>query len=274
MSFGKSLIVQKNDDNNGKKDGDAGRALARAAGNKGSVATPQQPSTIVVKKIDEVLARKNTDGATMVFVIDATASREANWRDSQKAQAQMFNKAAGMGDMNLSVICHRNDDVEYLGTFANGAEAGSRMRDVSCIRGLTRLGKALSRALKIEKTPSAIIMVGDSCEDCQQDNHRQLFETAAELLRRGIKVYAVHDPHSGQNPRHGAEIYRKIADMTNGSFMTIDNPKDFADMCEAITVLEVGGLKKFQEMLAQGNSAAKKLVAGSSVPLLGPQRMK
>lgn len=274
MSFGKSLVVQNN---NGKDDGkkaDIGRTLAQAAKGGISYAAPQQASSVVTKKIEAVVAGRGRDGALMAFVIDATASREANWAASSKAQAQMFNKAAGMGGLGLSVICHRDNGVEYLGTFSNGGQAATAMEDFSCVAGKTRLGKALDRALKLEKTPSAVIMVGDSCEDCEVDNHRHLFATATELLRRGIKVYAVHDPHSDQDPRHGAEIYKKIAEMTNGSFMTIDNPKDFADVCEAIAVLEVGGLKKFQEMLAQGSSAAKKLAAGSTTPLLGGPRMK
>ncbi len=273
MSFGKSLVVRDKDGNDDKKPGDAGKALARVAGGTSVTSMPQQASTVVAKKMEQSLELKK-NGATIVFVIDATASREANWVASQTAQAKMFNKAAGMGDMHLSILCHRGDKVEYLGTFSNGTEAGARMKDVSCLSGHTRLGEALARSMSLEKTPSAIIMVGDSCQDCQADSHRRLFDMATEMLRKGIKVYAVHDPHSDDDPRHGAEIYKKVAEMTGGSFVTIDDGKDFANLCEAIVALEVGGAKKFQELVAQGNQAAKKLIAGSRTPLLGGPRGK
>lgn len=271
MSFGKSLVVQSESKSQTNKPADAGKALAKAGSSGAPLAVPKVASSAVVKKIQDAVDSKK-GGTVIAFAIDATASRSENWAASQIAQAKMFKKAASMGSMKLSIAFHRGSMVETLGTFSKGEDAAAAMANISCVSGSTKIEGTLSRCMNmnVEALPSSIIMVGDCCEDCHEDSqHTRLFDRTAELAQKNIKVYAVHDPHGGDNG-HGAEIYKKIAQITGGSFVSIDDDIDFANICEAIAVLEVGGLKKFQELIAQGNSAAKKLAAGGTRLLGGP----
>lgn len=64
-----------------------------------------KPSSRVSAVLDKIQARRR-----LIFIIDATGSREQAWDMASKLQAQMFHEAAKIGTLDVQLVYFRGVD--------------------------------------------------------------------------------------------------------------------------------------------------------------------
>jgi hypothetical protein len=197
----------------------------------------------------------------LTYVIDATDSRSGSWAEITKIQEKMFGQGA---EHKTRVICHRGNRVEDLGTFANGTQAASVMKEICTIGGGTQIADSLRRA----EGASCVIMIGD----CSEDDEAEVKASAEFLRDKGIKVFSIHDAlalpkgwkiEDEPNLLNGRKVYEKVAQITGGSCVNLDHNVNISGVLKAITAYDTGGADALRKLIASGDSAAKALADGN-----------
>ena len=216
-------------------------------------------NTVVAALKDEAAARKDLKG--IAFVIDATASREASWREAQATQSKMFDALKSVEELEVGIICHRGNSVNALGWFKDPVQAKQRMADVGCVSGQTMVVDSLRQAMAGHDghSPSSIIMVGD----CFEEGFDALTSVCREIKDKRIKLYAFLD---GNDPT-GANAFKLAAELTNGVFKRFGDDLSLTDLCVAAAVQDSGNAEAFRKLLASNHKGALAL-QGSTNRLL------
>src|SRR6478672_7822651 len=129
---------------------------------------PTHRSTRVEAFLNKVATSKR---ARVVFIVDATGSRQPAWDAACEVQGQMFTEAARLGTLEIQLV-------SFGGTGAaascrasrwttNAAELHSVMSRVSCLTGFTQYARAFAHVRKEhgQQPVSACVIVGDQCEE-------------------------------------------------------------------------------------------------------------
>jgi|GEM_PF-3325739 len=170
------------------------------------------------------------------FIIDATASREANWKEAQSIQARMFEKITGVGSLQLRLVHFGGDEITDHGWQTNASEVRSAMAGVECEGGSTQILDGLKIFLAdpdVAKTKS-IIIVGDSFEEPLAD----IEPLARELSAKGIKIYAFLD---GSEESTAGRAFKTLASTTGGIFSKFGKDMPLDDLCAGVALYSVGG---------------------------------
>jgi hypothetical protein len=127
------------------------------------------PSPEVAKLFAEMSARR----ARLVFVIDATASREEAWDAATTMQAAMFAEAAKLGALDVQLVYFGGDRLQATEWTSNPHTLSTTMRGIRCVSGQTQIEQALKhiRTENARQKIAAGIYVGDACEE----NPKNLF---------------------------------------------------------------------------------------------------
>jgi hypothetical protein len=174
----------------------------------------------------------------LMFAMDATASREATWREAARIQEQMFVETAGLGGLDVQLIYYRGlDECRASRWFSHTDGLLAAMRKVTCAAGQTQIGRVLGHA--VEETGKArlgaLVFVGD----CMEEDLDKLLVRAGQLGLLGVPVFLFHE---GQD--EGAEIaFIKIAKITNGACCRFDSssPQQLRALLSAVAVYAAGG---------------------------------
>lgn len=268
--------------NGGAAKGGLGGALARRDGSKPAVTGPEKANVTEIKKalnetqstsqaIANDQARDLAARCGVAFVVDATGSREYNWREAQSIQASMFDAIGDMQGKKMGVICHRGQVVESLGWFSEAKSAKNAMAAISCVGGQTRVCPSLETALNGTggKPPSAVILTGD----CFEESQASLEVVADRLARAKVPVYAFID---GTNSE-ATHAFQYLADKTGGVFKRFGEGLELQDLCVAATVLSLKGQQEFERLLKEGHKGAlalqdgikRKQLGSGNIPKLG-----
>lgn len=264
---GLSKALARTENNNTGSNGGLGGALAKRDGKTPAVVSPKTADVSALKnaydksqetaqRIAEANARELANSCGIAFVVDATASREANWREAQSIQANMFDALGNLEGKKIGIICHRGGSVENLGWFKSGDSAKSSMRDISCVGGHTRVCTSLENALQGTdgKKPSAIVLVGDYFEEEMSD----LYRIAARLKEKKVPVYAFIE---GGDP-DGNKAFQYVAETTGGVCKKFGQGLELRDLYVAAVVLSTQGKAAFDKLLQSGHKGALALDSG------------
>jgi hypothetical protein len=137
------------------------------------------------------LARRAQSAGRLAFVIDNTASRFLMWRKVQEIQRRMVHETRQFGRLSLRVIHFGGNEVSaYPEMWTESAdEIAAYMDGISCCVGGTMIVPAIDRLLNSEPLPSAIVLIGDSCEE----SFEQVRACARNLGRQSIPVFSFFD---------------------------------------------------------------------------------
>src|SRR5262245_2762797 len=109
---------------------------------------PIQPGKRVQDFLDKVRTQRR---GRIVFVVDATGSRQPTWDASARLQAQMFETAAGLGTLDVQLVYFRgmggfDGECKASRWTADGRELARLMAGIVCKAGETQIQKALEHA--------------------------------------------------------------------------------------------------------------------------------
>jgi hypothetical protein len=192
--------------------------------------------------------------ARVVFIVDATGSRQPAWDAACEVQGQMFSAAAGVGALEIQLV-------SFGGTGAaascrvsrwttNAAELHSVMSRVSCLTGFTQYARAFAHVRKehAQQPVSACVIVGDQCEE----QGSELYDAVAGL---GVPVFLFQEG----DDQHAGVIFRELARLTNGAFCKFEPgaTATLAELLRAVAAFAAGGLTALSDLRTD---AARKLL--------------
>jgi hypothetical protein len=192
----------------------------------------------------------------LIFIIDATASRQVTWDAACQLQSEMFTGAGKLGGLDVQLVYFRGFDECRATPWTNdAAELARKMRTIMCESGHTQIGRALAHARKehAQQPINAVVYIGDMCEE----SRHTLYDVAAGL---GVPLFLFME---GCDP--DAElIFREMARLSRGAFERFDTgaTAKLAELLKAVAAFAVGGLAA----LANQGSDAARLLLGQMKP--------
>lgn len=200
----------------------------------------------------------------LLFIMDATASRQPSWDRACHVMAEMFAAAgdgvgstASGGGGGLAVrLAYWRGHMDFAATpfLTDGAELTRRMAGVRCLGGQTQILRALMHALDETKRTRihATVLIGDALEEALDP----IAHVAGQLGLHGTPVFAFHE---GGEPA-SAEAFRQIAKLSGGAFAPFDSASATAlrDLLRAVAVFAAGGRAR---LAALPGPAAGRMVA-------------
>jgi hypothetical protein len=192
--------------------------------------------------VDQFLAQRKEQAPLrkrLIFVIDATASRQPTWDAAAKVHGQMFIEAGRYGGLDVQLVYFRGyDEMKATRFFGSTVPLVQAMSGVICRSGPTQLARALRHILKEhEKAPvAAAILIGDFCEEILSDLH----DPAIALGKAKVPVYCFLE---GDLPE-GRDAFSLIAESSGGALIPFDgnSPNQLRELLGAVAAYVAGGL--------------------------------
>lgn len=220
------------------KPGENKGSLTRALGGAVAGVSGHKVAKVDNKTIAALTSTRRVKGeaGTMAYIIDATGSRSATWREAQSIQSQMFREAGKEGDLAVRLVHFSGAGVKDHGTFNSASALERSMAEVSCVGGTTQIGDSVNRILGSGRLPRTIVLIGD----CYEEGEYELNRAAADLAGAGIKVFAFLDTLDGTDA-NGEMAFRTLAEKTGGSFQIFGQGMDLKGLCAAVATYTTGG---------------------------------
>lgn len=173
-----------------------------------------------------------------MFAMDATASREATWREAAVIQGRMFEETQDLGGLDIQLVYYRGLAECRASRWMSDAKAlKAAMGSVHCQAGETQIGRVLRHAVaetgKVRL--SALVFVGD----CMEEQLGDLLEAAGQLRLLGVPVFLFHEGDDGP----AGDAFARIAKMTGGACCRFDgnSPAQLRALLSAVAVYAAGG---------------------------------
>ncbi len=176
----------------------------------------------------------------LLFVMDATASRQPSWDMACQIQGDMFAETATLGGLDVQLAYYRGyRDFRATPWVSSSADLIPYMTKARCLGGYTQLERALKYAIKETKVKKidALVFVGDALEE-EVD---AVCGRAGELGMLGVPCFMFHE---GGHPIV-ANAFKQIAQLTHGAYCAFDanSAKQLKELLSAVAVYAAGGRK-------------------------------
>jgi len=176
----------------------------------------------------------------LIFAMDATASREATWREASRIQEEMFLETSRLGGLDVQLVYYRGFNECKASRWLRDADSLlAAMRKVDCIGGQTQIGRVLRHALAESRRQkvNALVFVGD----CMEEHVDDLCGVAGELGLLGVPAFLFHE---GDDAR-AARAFAQLAKLTGGACCRFDagSPRELKALLGAVAVYAAGGRK-------------------------------
>jgi hypothetical protein len=203
------------------------------------------------QRLADFLAKVRPRGR-LIFIIDATASRQPTWDAACQLQSEMFSEAGRLGGLNVQLVYFRgSNECRATPWTCDPAELARKMRTIICESGHTQIGRALAHARKehARQPVNATIYIGDMCEEERQT----LYDAAAGLDTPLFMFMEGRDADA-------EAIFREMARLSKGAFERFDTgaTTKLVELLKAVAAFAVGGLTA----LADQRSDAARLLLG------------
>ena len=183
----------------------------------------------------------------LMFIVDATGSRERVWDMASKLQADMFNAAAGIGTLDVQVCYFRGGgygpaECKASPWSTDARELTSFMARVTCSTGPTQIQAALEHARKEHQAQpiNAIVYIGDMCEEQGQ----AIYDAVASLP--GVPCFVFQEGDDG----FAAPIFQEMARLSHGAYSKFSpgSARELAELLRAVAVFTTGGLTALADL--------------------------
>jgi hypothetical protein len=209
------------------------------------------------QRVTDFLAKvQATHRGRLLFIVDATGSRERAWDMASKLQADMFNAAAGIVTLDVQLVYFRGmvgfDGECKASRWTNDArELTDFMARVTCRTGQTQIQRALEHARKEHQAQpiSAIVYIGDMCEEVAQ----AVYDATASVS--GVPCFVFQEG----DDQHAAEIFKEMKRLSRGAYSKFSpgSARELAELLRAVAAFAVGGLTALAD---QRTDSARKLL--------------
>lgn len=193
----------------------------------------------------------------LLFVMDATMSRQPTWDRALGLQAQMFEVAAELGGLDVQLAYFRGHGEFRTSGWVCDPEALARaMTGVQVRGGHTQIRRALRHAVaEAREAPvPALVYVGDCMEEAVDD----VCAAAGDLGLAGTRAFMFQEGHEPL----AEQTFREVARLTGGAFARFDASAadQLRDLLRAVAVFASGGRRALADHAARG-SAPVRLIA-------------
>jgi hypothetical protein len=195
----------------------------------------------------------------VVFIVDATGSRERAWDLAAKLQADMFQTAATLGTLDLQLVYFRgmpgvDGECKSSPWTNDGHEMARLMSRISCRPGPTQIQSAVNHHVRVEhkREPiTAAVYVGDMCEEPAS----VICDTVGFPGLEGVPFFEFQE---GNDP-FAEPIFKEMARLTKGAYCAFDLGAiaQLRDLLRAVAAFAVGGLTALAD---QRTESARKLL--------------
>jgi len=174
----------------------------------------------------------------LLFAMDATASRQPTWDQACHLQAGMFQAAAGVGSLAVS-LCYYRGYGEFAATpfLTDANEVIRRMTGVRCLGGRTQILRVLNHALAETRRSRvhALVLIGDAVEE----DVDALCDAAGALGLHGTPAFVFHEGAAAAP----AAAFRQIAKLSGGAYAPFDaaSAATLRELLRAVAVYAAGG---------------------------------
>jgi hypothetical protein len=188
----------------------------------------------------------------LIFVVDATGSRQFSWDLASKTQAEMFQEAAGIGTLSVQLIYFRglegfDGECKASRWTSDARELASLMARITCKTGHTQIQRALEHVRKEhqQQPVSAIVYIGDMCEERPET----LYDATAALS--GVPCFIFQE---GED-RFAAEVFREMARLSHGAYHSFypGAALQLAELLRAVAAFATGGLKALSDLRSEAS---------------------
>lgn len=185
------------------------------------------------------------DQARLIFALDATASRQPTWDRACRLQGEMFTETATLGTLAIQLVWYRGfNDFGATPWLTQTAELVRRMTAVTCLGGMTQIGRVLSHAIEETRRHKikALVLVGD----CVEEDVDRLCHQAGQLGLLGVPVFIFHEGHEPG----AAAAFRQIAQLSHGAYCPFDagSARQLRELLGAVAVYAVGGRQALEDL--------------------------
>jgi len=201
-----------------------------------------------LEAVENLPVSSNKTKGSLIFAMDATASRGPTWDVAISIQSQMFHEAAVFGGLEVQLVFYRGFSQCNASKWTDSSEIfGKIMSSVNVLPGRTQIERILRHAINQseKKLINALIFIGDAMEE----DIDILSDLAGRLGLRGVPIFIFHE--GGFEP--AASAFRHIAMLSGGAYSPFDtsSPDKLSSLMRAIGAFVAGGHKAL-------NSSAKK----------------
>jgi len=191
------------------------------------------------KQMSETSMGRTSSGRLM-FVLDATASRQPTWDSACELQGQMFEAAAAVGGLQIQLCFYRGyQESRFSKWFVQSSQLHRAMCSVKCAGGLTQIQRMLRHAIDehLSNAVSAIVFVGD----CVEENPDLLCDLAGQLGIHSVPIFVFQE---GYDP-DAEPTFREIARLSGGAYSRFDHSsaQQLRDLLKAVAIFAAGGKK-------------------------------
>ena len=204
--------------------------------------------------------------SAVLLLFDATGSMGPFWRETQKIMEEMVERITKVGSAKLKCCAYRDycdgDRIFEYSKWSTGAEPLLKfIRSVKCEGGgdvPEAVEDALRRAAEEEEEVTRVILIGDAPPHSWKEGKQQ----ATNLGEKGCPIFAfrVGDDTDTKN------IFRKIADLSKGSYADLKNYEDLLDMMAITVVHDVGGSKAVEKYVEKYQPSTEVKKYSQSLP--------
>jgi hypothetical protein len=195
----------------------------------------------------------------VVFGLDLTGSREAGLKQARTATAAMFDAIRNFGSIEVKLVYYRGTNECRESSWHTDADVLRRsMLKLSCERGNTQIAKLLRLVLGQGEKPSAVVFVGDHCEE----NPEELLGLAETLRDKSIPLFVFHecDDHD-QWSLKAKPLFRRMAEISGGVYVEFrpDSGQALGELLPSIAAFSVAGAEGVQRLAVPVTPEAKHL---------------
>jgi len=214
----------------------------------GKLIRPGQPDSVqsfldkVARTLPPSLQSKRT--GRLIFALDATASREATWREAQRHQSAMFDEAATFGGLKLQLCYYRGlNDFVATPWLGDAQTLKLRMNGVDCLGGLTQIGRVLEHAISEARHERvhAVVFIGD----CVEEHPDHLSHLAGQLGILRVPLFLFQEGYDT-----AAELaFRQLAKLSQGAYCRFDagSARQLRELLGAVAAYASGGHAALEE---------------------------
>lgn len=181
----------------------------------------------------------------LIFALDATASRQPTWDRACQLQAEMFTETAHLGSLAIQFVWYRGfGDFGVTPWLTETSALLKRMTAVSCLGGLTQIGRVLDHAIRETRRHriNALVFVGD----CVEEDIDRLCHQAGQLGVLGVPVFIFHEGAEAK----AARAFRQIAQLSHGAYCSFDSgsARQLRELLGAVAVYAAGGRQALEDL--------------------------
>jgi hypothetical protein len=215
--------------------------------------------------VAEFLARANalsegasaSDGARLVFALDATMSRQPTWDLACRLQGEMFAEAALVGGIEVQLVYFRGlGECRASKWVSDAGRLAALMERIECRGGQTQIARVLSHAVSQgrQRPIKGLVFVGDAMEEDMDG----LCARAGELALLGVPAFIFQE---GRDPTADT-AFREIARITRGAWFRFnrDAASELAALLRAVAAYAAGGRAALAALSSQGGTGARLLL--------------